>query len=68
MAQAEVPFGEPRDLRMGDHPVAWSNCVGQGKTLYSAMGHQGSAFAQPQHLQLLQNGLAWLLDDGLPCR
>ena len=57
-----------RDLRMGDHPVVWSNCIGRGKALYSAMGHWGAAFAQPQHRQLLENGLAWLLDSGVPCR
>ncbi|TDG12216.1 ThuA domain-containing protein [Seongchinamella unica] len=56
------------DLRMGDHPVVWSNCVGEGKTLYSAMGHWGSAFAQPQHLRLLENGLAWLIDRSADCR
>lgn len=59
--------GIERDLRMGDHPVVWSNCVGEGKTLYSALGHKAEAFEQPQHLQLLSSALAWLLDDDLAC-
>ena len=59
--------GRERDLRMGDHPVVWSNCVGTGKTLYSAMGHRAEAFEQPQHLKLLENGLSWLLDRQAAC-
>lgn len=61
-------WGSEVDLRMGDHPVVWSNCVGQGKTAYAAMGHKGEAFEQPQVRQLIVNSLAWLLDDsGAPC-
>lgn len=60
--------GHERDLRMGDHPVVWTNCVGQGKSVYSAMGHRAAAFSQPEHRQLLRNALAWLLDKSLPCR
>jgi type 1 glutamine amidotransferase len=53
-------FNSERDLRMEDHPVVWSNCVGKGRTLYSTMGHKAEAFDQPQHRQLLKNALAWL--------
>lgn len=61
-------FGRERDLRMGDHPVAWTHCVGEGKTLYSAMGHRAAAFSQPEHRRLLSNALTWLIDSRLPCR
>lgn len=54
-------FGEPRDLRMGDHPVVWSNCVGDGRSVYAAMGHRADAFAQPQVRAILDNSLAWLM-------
>ena len=60
--------GRQRDLRMGDHPVVWSNCVAAGKSVYSALGHRADAFEQAQHLQLLENALAWLLDSGVPCQ
>ena len=60
--------GFERDLRMGDHPVVWTNCLGQGKTVYSALGHQKEAFEAPQHLQLLQSALIWLIDSDQPCR
>ncbi|HQR03331.1 MAG: ThuA domain-containing protein [Proteobacteria bacterium] len=48
------------DLRMGaDHPVVWSHCVGRGRVIYSAMGHQASAFAEPAYQRLLENALIW---------
>jgi len=54
-------FGEPRDLRMGDHPVVWSNCVGEGRSVYAAMGHKEDAFTQPQVRTLLDSALQWLV-------
>jgi uncharacterized protein len=56
-------MGQSRDLRMGDHPVVWSKCVGSGRSVYAAMGHKAQAFEQPQVRQLLGNALAWLIDD-----
>jgi type 1 glutamine amidotransferase len=53
-----------RDLRMGaDHPIIWSQCIGRGRSLYSALGHQAEAYSEPEHLELLEEGVAWLLDD-----
>jgi len=49
-----------RGLAMGaDHPVVWSHCVGQGRVLYSALGHQASAYAEPEHRGLLEAAIAW---------
>ncbi len=53
-------LGQERDLRMGDHPVVWANCVGEGHSVYVAMGHRAEAFAQPQVNRLLENALLWL--------
>jgi uncharacterized protein len=50
------------DLRMGDHPVIWSNQVGEGRTVYSALGHKAEAFDNPQHRLLLENALKWLME------
>lgn len=52
-------FGNENDLSMGDHPVVWSNCIGEGRSVYLAMGHRAEAFEQPQVLKLLQNAIAW---------
>ncbi len=53
----EGMFG--KDLRMGDHPVVWSRCIGKGRVLYSAFGHRAEAFSEPENRLLLTNALGW---------
>jgi uncharacterized protein len=49
-----------KDWGMGeDHPIVWYNSLGQGRVVYSALGHAGSAFQEPDHLQLLENAIRW---------
>lgn len=55
-------MGKERDLRMGDHPVVWSNCIGSGRSVYAAMGHQAEAFEQVQFRHLIGNALTWLIE------
>ncbi|MDG2272344.1 MAG: ThuA domain-containing protein [Halioglobus sp.] len=50
-----------RDLRMGDHPVVWTNCIGDGRSVYAAMGHTAESFEQPIFRQLITNALSWLI-------
>ena len=54
-------FSHEADLRMGDHPVVWANCVGAGRSVYAAMGHRPEAFKQTQFRQLIENSLSWLM-------
>ena len=56
-------MGEERDLRMGDHPVVWSSCIGNGRSVYMAMGHRAEAFEQPQVRRLIANSLDWFFND-----
>lgn len=56
-------LNQEKDLRMGDHPVVWSNCVGQGRSVYSAMGHRAEAFDSVEHLKLLRDALSWLMSE-----
>lgn len=52
-----------RDLSMGeDHPILWSHCIGRGRAIYSALGHQAEAYREPAHLRLLEEAIAWILD------
>lgn len=54
-------------LAMGkDHPIIWSHCQGKGRTFYSALGHTGEAFAEPEMRRLLTNSVGWAMTDG-PC-
>lgn len=51
------PMG--KDLRMGDHPVAWAHCIGKGRIFYTAFGHRAEAFAEPETRKMLEGALAW---------
>jgi hypothetical protein len=55
------------DLRMGDHPIAWSKCIGRGKTFYSAIGHRTESYSQPQNVALLEAAIDWSIDDRQAC-
>ena len=54
-------LGMDRDLHMGDHPVVWNRCVGQGRALYSALGHQAKAFESPEYQAILEGALEWAM-------
>ncbi len=55
-----------RDLRMGaDHPIIWTHCIGRGRALYSALGHQPEAYSEPNHLRMLEEGIAWVAESGI---
>jgi hypothetical protein len=47
------------DLRMGDHPVAWTRCIGDGRSFYTAIGHRPESYVEPHSLRLLEQGIAW---------
>ncbi len=56
------------DLRMGDHPVVWSRCLGKGRTFYSALGHQAEAYETEEMASLLSGALSWAAGlEGPPC-
>lgn len=55
-------------LAMGkDHPVIWSRCLGKGRVLYSALGHTGASFAEPEMRRLMNNAVNWAMSDQ-PCQ
>jgi uncharacterized protein len=56
-------------LAMGkDHPIVWSHCVGTGRALYSALGHQATAYAEPEYRKALNGAVHWALKlDGTGC-
>jgi type 1 glutamine amidotransferase len=59
------------DLRMQDHPIVWTRCVGRGRALYSAMGHWGEAYDNPPYATLLGNAVEWVAGgpgSGTACR
>ena len=45
-----------KDFGMGkDHPVAWYRTVGKGRTFYTSIGHNATAWKQQAFVQLLEN-------------
>lgn len=38
-----------------DHPVAWYRTVGKGRSFYTSIGHDATAWKQPGFLNLLEN-------------
>ncbi len=54
--------GAETDLRMGDHPVVWSRCIGDGRSLYTALGHQAEAYDNTEYRCLLENAIYWAMD------
>lgn len=49
-----------QNVRMGDdHPIAWSRCIGEGRSFYSAIGHRPEVYGDARHLQLLEQGILW---------
>lgn len=48
-------------MAMGDHPIAWTRCVGQGRSFYTAIGHRPENYSQPESVKLLDQGIAWAM-------
>lgn len=49
----------PGDGTMGDHPIAWYNSVGQGKSFYTGMGHTSDAYQNDLFIAHIEGGLVW---------
>jgi uncharacterized protein len=52
------------DLQMGDHPIAWTKCIGNGRSFYSAIGHRPESYSEPHNVKLLEQAIAWAAGAG----
>lgn len=49
-------------LAMGkDHPIVWSRCLAKGRVLYSALGHTGASYSEPNFRKLVTNAVTWAM-------
>lgn len=48
------------DSMPGEHPIAWRHGVGQGRALYSAIGHQPQTYKLPEYQAFLIKALHWV--------
>jgi type 1 glutamine amidotransferase len=53
------PVSGSMDLRMGDHPIAWTQCIGDGRSFYTAIGHRPESYTDANAMKLLERGVAW---------
>lgn len=51
-------------LRMGDHPIAWTNCIGKGRMFYSAIGHRPETYSEPRYVTMLEAAIDWAAVSG----
>jgi uncharacterized protein len=57
-----------RGIRMGDHPVVWTNDKLRSRNLYIFMGHHPNLFANAAYTTLLTNSIMWLATKPPPSR
>ncbi|MEO6716151.1 MAG: ThuA domain-containing protein [Novosphingobium sp.] len=58
-----------QNLRMGsDHPIAWTRCVGKGRSFYSAIGHRPETYTEPHYAAMLEAAMAWAISDKRACK
>ncbi len=67
-ASYEQTMMSPNDLAMGDHPIAWSRCVGKGRSFYSAIGHRPERYSDAIYVQMLEQAIVWAARDKDACK
>lgn len=52
---------DPNDAGMegGDHPIAWLHMIGEGRVVYSAIGHQPDTYLIPEYRVFVENAIKW---------
>jgi type 1 glutamine amidotransferase len=55
----EASYAPAGKLAMGDHPIAWTQCLGAGRSFYTAIGHRPESYRDPNARALLEEGIAW---------
>lgn len=60
--------GGPSIAMGADHPIAWTKCVGKGRSFYSAIGHRPETYMDANYLTLLQQAIIWAGKDTSACK
>jgi hypothetical protein len=59
----EASYQPPSDIKMGDHPVIWTNEKMKARNIYIQMGHHPSLLKNPAYTTLLGNAILWASGD-----
>jgi len=55
----EGAYAPPSQIKMGDHPVVWTNEHVKARNVYIFMGHQGELFQNAAFTTLVHNSILW---------
>jgi len=55
----ESSYDPPSDIKMGDHPVIWSNKNVKARNIYFQMGHHANLFHSPEFKKMFANAILW---------
>jgi uncharacterized protein len=55
----EKTYSPPSTIRMGDHPVIWTNERMKARNIYFQMGHRGELFQNPNFTKIFHNSILW---------
>jgi type 1 glutamine amidotransferase len=55
----EQSYDPPSTIKMGDHPVIWTNPNYAGKNVYIFVGHHPNLFQNTAYVTLLRNAIWW---------
>ena len=49
----------PGSAAMGDHPIAWYNTIGAGRSFYTGLGHTAASYQNQQFIDHIKGALIW---------
>jgi hypothetical protein len=55
----ESSYDPPSDIKMGDHPVIWTNDKMKARNIYFQMGHHPTLFDNVNYKTMLRNAILW---------
>jgi len=55
----EKTYTPSTDIKMGDHPVIWTNEHYKARNIYIFMGHHPELFQNPAFTQIFKNAIFW---------
>ncbi len=55
----ESSYDPPSDIKMGDHPVVWTNEKMKARNVYIFMGHHPDLFQNEAYTTLVRNSILW---------
>ena len=62
----EASYQPPSDIKMGDHPIIWTNEKMKARNIYIQMGHHPTLLKNNNYTTLLKNSILWAAGGDAP--